>query len=908
MTDAEAIIPASHTYDESKNVAVDGGKATVKTCSVCKLTTVVAGSGEGTPAYTVTLSGANVTFTADGKTGASCTIGSGKDFYFLAKVDSGYTITNVTSAAAVEGYDGLYKIANVTGNTTVTLTTAEALKAEYSFEVRTNEDGTKVAYITGYKGNGGAITLPTTYKVGTTTYNVVGVKEGAFCCNGNYYGKNATTSDVAAKITSITVPAGIKYIEAMAFSYVGKFNSAKNSIDQALTTITFLGADTVFVANTSSQNSQLSSNPKLTDVTLPANLTEIPSALLMGDTALKTLTIPATVTTVGARAFKDSGLTSVTMNSTTPPTMETYVSGMQTSYPFQGCTVTISVPNGTLEAYQTAWADMLNAKNKTLTGYITLQEQGGNIGYISDFTVDGITYKVVDLTKNTVEVKYVAKNNGQTLTIPSKVDYTAATGASFHFTVIGIGEKAMEEYKSDNYSSSAYWFTKVEFPDTLTYLRKWSCAGLNKVTEIDLSNTKVTSIGSFAFNNCDSVETIKLPDTLQNLGTTTEIDRPTDDEMNGNKTTAEGVEPGDESNVEVDGPDTAPKQATENVFRGCQKLKEFVVKETNPYFKAIDGVLFDKAGTKLIRYPVGKPETTYNIPEGTQTFADGAFMQIAGNQANGALKSVSFPRSLKEIKSGAFRQSSLTSVELPANVTFGSYIFDCSKSLTTVTTENGVTEIPAKAFWGCEALKNVTLADSVKTIGESAFERTGFTSIDLNKVTTIGKYAFYFSGLRSVTVPAGVECDTGAFMNCPALTTATVNGTKLGKYMFWYCTGLTSLTANNVTEIDEGALGYCVKLTSLPLAKVTSIGHGAFRNCHALTTVTILSSVQSFGKYVFADCGGLTSVTFAGNASVTSLPEGTFYECLNLREVHLGDYISQTEGFSLYMAGWSNGM
>lgn len=283
-------------------------------------------------------------------------------------------------------------------------------------------------------------------------------------------------------------------------------------------------------------------------------------------------------------------------------------------------------------------------------------------------------------------------------------------------------------------------------------------------------------------------------------------------------------------------------------------------------------------------------------------------MQIAGNQANGALKSVSFPRSLKEIKSGAFRQSSLTSVELPANVTFGSYIFDCSKSLTTVTTENGVTEIPAKAFWGCEALKNVTLADSVKTIGESAFERTGFTSIDLNKVTTIGKYAFYFSGLRSVTVPAGVECDTGAFMNCPALTTATVNGTKLGKYMFWYCTGLTSLTANNVTEIDEGALGYCVKLTSLPLAKVTSIGHGAFRNCHALTTVTILSSVQSFGKYVFADCGGLTSVTFAGNASVTSLPEGTFYECLNLREVHLGDYISQTEGFSLYMAGWSNGM
>ena len=145
-------------------------------------------------------------------------------------------------------------------------------------------------------------------------------------------------------------------------------------------------------------------------------------------------------------------------------------------------------------------------------------------------------------------------------------------------------------------------------------------------------------------------------------------------------------------------------------------------------------------------------------------------------------------------------------------------------------------------------------------------------------------------------------------MNCADLTTATVNGTKLDRYMFWYCTGLTTLIAPNVTEIDECALGYCVKLTSLPLAKVTSIGNGAFRNCHGLTAVTIPGSVRSFGKYVFADCGNLSSVTFVGSANVTSLPEGTFYECVKLKEVHLGDGISQTEGLSLYMAGWSNGM
>lgn len=419
---------------------------------------------------------------------------------------------------------------------------------------------------------------------------------------------------------------------------------------------------------------------------------------------------------------------------------------------------------------------------------------------------------------------------------------------------------------------------------------------------------RVASIGDFAFNNCGNVETIKLPDTLQNLGKSVEIERPTDGTMDGNETDLGTADPGDESNVKADGPEAAPTKGTENVFRGCQKLKEFVVSDTNPYFSVKDGVLFNKNGTKLIRYPVGKSDASYAIPEGTQIIAEAAFMQIAGNQANGALKSVTFPSSLKKIEDGAFRQSSLTSVELPAGVEFGSYIFDCSKNLQTVTTADGVTGIPAKAFWGCEALTNVTLAASVKSIGKSAFERAGFKSIDLTNVTKIGKYAFYFSKLETVTVPAAAQCDTGAFMNCPELKTATLEGTTIYPYMFWYCTALETLNASNVTTIEDCALGYCVKLTSLPLDHVTTIGNGAFRNCHGLTVVTVPATVQSFGKYVFADCGELTSVTFAGNENVTSLPEGTFYECVNLQEVHLGDYISQTKGLSLYMAGWYNGL
>ena len=155
----------------------------------------------------------------------------------------------------------------------------------------------------------------------------------------------------------------------------------------------------------------------------------------------------------------------------------------------------------------------------------------------------------------------------------------------------------------------------------------------------------------------------------------------------------------------------------------------------------MDGVLFTKDGKTLVRYPVGKSATSYTIPDGTEIIEECAFMQTATGmqQKPGKLQTVTFPRSLKQIKSGAFRQTSLTSVQLPANVTFGSYIFDCSKTLATVTTEPGVTKIPDKAFWGCEKLTSVTLGDSV---------------------TDIGNYAFYGSKLTTVTVPAAAKTGT----------------------------------------------------------------------------------------------------------------------------------------------------
>ena len=86
---------------------------------------------------------------------------------------------------------------------------------------------------------------------------------------------------------------------------------------------------------------------------------------------------------------------------------------------------------------------------------------------------------------------------------------------------------------------------------------------------------------------------------------------------------------------------------------------------------------------------------------------------------------------------------------------------------------------------------------------------------------------------------------------------------KLGNYVFFGCSGLTSLT------IPSG---------------VTSIGIAAFRGCSGLTSLTIPSGVTSIGKSAFYGCSGLTSLTIP--SSVTSISDRAFYGCSGLTSIY----------------------
>ena len=165
---------------------------------------------------------------------------------------------------------------------------------------------------------------------------------------------------------------------------------------------------------------------------------------------------------------------------------------------------------------------------------------------------------------------------------------------------------------------------------------------------------------------------------------------------------------------------------------------------------------------------------------------------------------------------------------------------------------------------------------------------------DDNKYTSndeLGDYVFYdCSGLTSLTIPSSVtSIGWSAFSGCSGLTSLTIPSsvTSIGGYAFAGCSGLTSLTIlSGVTEIGNDAFSGCSGLTSLALpSSVTSIGESAFKGCSGLTSLTIPSSVTSIGGYAFAGCSGLTSLTIL--SGVTEIGNDAFSGCSGLTSLAL---------------------
>ena len=484
------------------------------------------------------------------------------------------------------------------------------------------------------------------------------------------------------------------------------------------------------------------------------------------------------------------------------------------------------------------------------------------------------------------------------ITIPSKIDGKSVT-------IIG------------NYAfAHCTGLTSITIPDSVTSIGDWAFEYCTGLTSITIPNS-VTSIGDWAFVECTGLTSITLGNSVTSIG--------------------------------------------RYAFNGCTGLTSINVASGNNYYSDNNGVLFNKKKTELIRYPEGKSQTSYTIPDSVTSIGYYAFagctgltsitipnsVTSIGNRAFcgcTGLTSITIPNSVTSIGNGAFYDcTGLTSITIPDSVTsIEDVAFDGCTGLTSITIPNSVTSIGSYAFYGCTGLTSITIPNSVTSIGSYAFERcTGLTSITIpNSVTSIGNDAFDgCTGLRSITISNSVtSIEDDVFARCTSLTSITIPNsvTRIEDYAFAHCTGLTSITIpNSVTSIGNWAFLGCTGLTSITIPNsVTSIGNVAFSGCTGLTSInvasdnnyysdnngvlfnkkktelirypqgksqtsyTIPSSVTSIGSWAFDGCTGLTSITIPN--SVTRIGDGAFWSCTGLRSITISNSVTSIGSYAFY--------
>ena len=164
---------------------------------------------------------------------------------------------------------------------------------------------------------------------------------------------------------------------------------------------------------------------------------------------------------------------------------------------------------------------------------------------------------------------------------------------------------------------------------------------------------------------------------------------------------------------------TLPKnlQTFNGTIFNSQSFKDYKVHPDNPYFTAVNGVLYSKDMTELVAFPIGKC-------------------------ANGGVNNFVIPKTVNKIGDYAFLNCKHSSFMIPANVkSIGMQAFAGNTNLSKVNILNGVENIYDGAFLSCNSLINIHLPTSVKYIGYCSL---GFG------------YAFDFEGLEFMLDQKGI--------------------------------------------------------------------------------------------------------------------------------------------------------
>ena len=322
----------------------------------------------------------------------------------------------------------------------------------------------------------------------------------------------------------------------------------------------------------------------------------------------------------------------------------------------------------------------------------------------------------------------------------------------------------------------------IKIPNSVTSIGDkafYECRALEKVK---MSNA-ITNIGTYAFAGCVALNEIIIPSGMRHIDQAAFLDC---------------------SLVEI----TIPRSVDfigDIAFRGCKKLEKITVSPQNEHYASIQGVLYDKSVTSLIRCPQKK-------------------------------KQISIPNGVTDIENDAFS--------------------DCT-ALSKITIPNSVTTIGDGAFDSCVTLSEITIPDSVKEIGYYPFSRC--RNLESINVSPDNEYYRSIGGIL-------YDKDVATVIRCPQKTKkVNIPNTiaKLENSAFEGCTLLSDISIPcSVESIGSRAFEGCTSIKKIKIPpNVTSLEGNVFMDCTALTAIIIPPKVDYIrAGSVFLGCTSLSYI------------------------------------------------